>query len=135
MGELDPRSCAALELRGRVVAAELRVDGWLVAGGRPGRARELAETPALVLDLAVTVPELAQVGEALVAVTASGPEELEAIRVLDEYRGIQLAPGLKSWTFRLIFRDPKRTLTHRQGVELRERVSAILQEVSGARVR
>ena len=135
VGELDPRSCAALDLRGRVVAAELRVDGWLLAGGRPGRARELSATPALILDLAVTVPESAPLGDAMAAIAASGPEELEAIRVLDEYRGMPLATGLKSWTFRLIFRDSRRTLTHREGVELRERVGAILQEVSGARVR
>lgn len=135
VGELDPRSCSALELRGRVVVAELRVDGWLIPGGRPGRARDLAATPPLIVDLAVTVPEAAQLGEALRAVGATGPGDLEEIRVWDEYRGSQLGPGLKGWTFRLVFRDSAKTLTGRQGAELRDRVMTILQEVSGARAR
>lgn len=115
--------------------AELRVDGWLIPGGRPGRARDLAATPPLIVDLAVTVPEAAQLGEALRAVGATGPGDLEEIRVWDEYRGSQLGPGLKGWTFRLVFRDSAKTLTGRQGAELRDRVMTILQEVSGARAR
>ncbi len=135
VGELDPRSCAALGLRGRVVACELRVDGWLLPGGRPGSGRELAQTPPLIMDLAVSVPEEAPLGEAVAAVGGIGLAELEAVRVLDEYRGAQLANGLKGWTFRLVFRDPNRTLTSQQGVDLRDRVARVLADVSGARVR
>jgi phenylalanyl-tRNA synthetase beta chain len=124
-----------LELRGSAVAAELRVDGWLVDGGRPGRGMTLGKTPKLSLDLAVTVPEQATLGPALAAVRAAGIGELEDIRVVDRYWGNQLPPGAKGWTFRLAFRDPERTLTHREGEQLRSRVLAVLVTAVGAEVR
>jgi phenylalanyl-tRNA synthetase beta chain len=135
LGEVDLSSRGELELRGTVVAAELRVDGWLVDGGRPGRGVTLAKTPQLSLDLAVTVPELAAVGPALAAVRAAGISELEEIRLVDRYWGSQLPAGSKGWTFQLEFRDPERTLTHRDGEKLRSRVLAALATAVGAEVR
>jgi phenylalanyl-tRNA synthetase beta chain len=135
LGELDLLSDTELELRGTVVAAELRVDGWLVDGGRPGRGMALAKTPQLSLDLAVTVPEQTGLGPALAAVRAAGISELEEIRLVDRYWGSQLPAGTKGWTFRLAFRHPERTLTHREGEQLRARVLAALGSTVGAEVR
>ena len=132
VGELLGVAVEQLELRGRVVCAELRTDGWLVAGGRPSRAPLLARTPALVLDLAVTAPERALLGEALAGVQRLGLPVLEDIRVLDQYQGSQLPAGVKGWTFRLRLRDPERTLTNRDGEAIRDRVLASLRESVGA---
>jgi phenylalanyl-tRNA synthetase beta chain len=111
-----------VELRGTTVAAELRVDGWLIDGGRPGRGERLAKTPSLSLDLAVTVPERAELGAALAAVRALEMDALEEIRLVDQYRGYQLPKGTKGWAFRLVFRQPERTLTHREGDHFRAQV-------------
>ncbi len=135
VGELLPAAAEQLALRGRVVAAELRTDGWLVAGGRPSRAPSLARTPALVLDLAVTVAERALLGDALAGVARLGLTVLEEILVLDQYQGSQLPAGLKGWTFRLRLRDPERTLTNRDGEVVRDRVLACLRESVGAAAR
>ncbi|MGH7611000.1 MAG: phenylalanine--tRNA ligase subunit beta, partial [Candidatus Dormibacteria bacterium] len=77
-GELSAGSSVALGLRGQTVAAELRLDGWLSDGGRPGEGRRLSKQPALVVDLAVTVPDRAQLGPALGALAEAGVEDLEA---------------------------------------------------------
>ncbi|MHB8394104.1 MAG: phenylalanine--tRNA ligase subunit beta [Candidatus Dormibacteria bacterium] len=135
VGELDQRSTAALQLRGRVVAAELRTDHWLVPGGRPSTTVDLARTPQLVMDLAVKVPVRAELGFALEAVKGANVSELEEIRVLDEYRGPQLGNDLKGWTFRLVFRDPIKTLTNSRGEALRDRVAEALHASAGAVVR
>jgi phenylalanyl-tRNA synthetase beta chain len=135
LGEIDLALDRELDLRGTAVAAELRVDGWLVDGGRPARGVALAKTPQLSLDLAVTVPEPAALGPALAAVHAAGISELEDIRLVDRYWGNQLPAGAKGWTFRLVFRDPERTLTHREGEQLRSRVLAALDKAVGAQVR
>ncbi len=132
LGEVDPGVDSAFELRGSTVVAEVRVDGWLVDGGRPGRGMSLAKTPPLSLDLAVTVPERAELGPALAAVRSAEIAELEEIRLLDQYRGRQLPPGTKGWTFRLLFRHPEKTLTHRQGEQLRSQVLAALGAVGAA---
>lgn len=135
LGEVDLGSNTELELRGTVVVAELRVDGWLVDGGRPGRGMALAKTPQLSLDLAVTVAEQAGLGPALAAVRAAGISELQEIRLVDRYWGSQLPAGTKGWTLRLVFRDQERTLTHRDGEQLRARVLAALVTAVGARAR
>ncbi|MGH7691732.1 MAG: phenylalanine--tRNA ligase subunit beta [Candidatus Dormibacteria bacterium] len=132
LGEVSPKSDKERELRGTTVAAELRVDGWLVDGGRPPGAVSLAKTPALVLDLAVAVANRTELGAALAAVRAAQITELEEIRMVDEYQGRQMAGGSKGWTFRLLFRDPSTTLTHRQGAQLRARVLAALSAVGAA---
>ncbi len=135
LGEIDLDLQSELELRGTAVAAELRVDGWLVDGGRPGRGMALAKTPQLQLDLAVTVPEQAALGPALGAARAAGISQLEGIRLVDRYWGNQLPVGTKGWTFRLSFRDRERTLTHREGEQLRSQVLAVLGAAVGAQVR
>ncbi len=134
-GELEPGLAARLELRGRAVVAELRVDGWFVPGGRPPRAAHLSKMPALTLDLAVVVPERAERGPALRRVERLGLEELESISLIDEYRGQALGAESKGWTFRLVFREAGRTLTGQEGEELRSRVLAALAESAGARLR
>jgi phenylalanyl-tRNA synthetase beta chain len=130
LGQVEIAASPDLELRGTTVAAELRVDGWLVDGGRPGRGVRLAKTPSLSLDLAVTVPERAELGTALAAVDGLEISELEEIRLVDQYRGQQLPEGTKGWTFRLAFRHPERTLTHREGEQLRTRVLGGLGQVN-----
>jgi phenylalanyl-tRNA synthetase beta chain len=132
VGEVEFGADLESELRGSTVAAELRVDGWLVDGGRPGRGISLAKSPPLSLDLAVTVPARAELGSALAAVHGAEVGELEEIRLVDQYRGSQLPPGTKGWTFRLVFRHPQKTLTHRQGEELRAQVLAALGAVGAA---
>ncbi|MGA7363443.1 MAG: phenylalanine--tRNA ligase subunit beta [Candidatus Dormiibacterota bacterium] len=132
VGEVAVGVDSDVELRGTTVAAEMRVDGWLVNGGRPGRGASLAKTPPLSLDLAVTVPAQAELGPALTAVGAAAITELEEIKLVDQYRGAQLPDGTKGWTFRLVFRHPDKTLTHRQGEQLREQVLSALGAVGAA---
>ncbi|MGH7641148.1 MAG: phenylalanine--tRNA ligase subunit beta [Candidatus Dormibacteria bacterium] len=132
LGQVDPDAGLEAQLRGTVVAAEVRVDGWLEDGGRSPRPLTLAKTPQLEVDLAVTVPEAAGLGPALAAVTRAAIPELERVRLTDEYRGAPLSPGSKSWTFHLVFRHPDKTLSHRQGQQLRGRVLEALASAANA---
>jgi phenylalanyl-tRNA synthetase beta chain len=129
LGEVEAGGAPEMDLRGTTVAAELRVDGWLIDGGRPGRGLLLAKTPSLSLDLAVTVPERAQLGAALRSVLSLEIAPLEEIRLVDQYHGPQLPDGTKGWTFSLVFRHRDKTLTHREGDELRTRVLKGLDSV------
>lgn len=135
VGELLAAAAEQLELRGRVVAAELRTDGWLVAGGRPSHPPFLARTPALLLDLAVMVAERALLGAALGAVRAADIPWLEEIWLRDQYQGSQVPPGRKGWTFRLRLRHPERTLTSRDGELARDQVLVALRESVAAELR
>ncbi len=134
-GEVDEGVAASFDLRGRVVAAELRCDGWLQDGGRVPRVHPVARTPAVVEDLSVVVGERAALGVALRAVRAGDLPQLESIRLLDEYTDARLGPAHKGWTFRLVLRDPTRTLTGAEAHAVRDRVVTILSLAAGARLR
>ncbi len=135
VGEVARPGADAFDVRGRVEVAELRLDGWLKPGGRPGHAPPLPRTPALVLDLSVTVPSGALLGPALQAVEALGLPELELVTPIDEYVGDQLGPGVKGWTLRLRLRRPERTLTTAEGDKARQAVLRALELEVGATAR
>ncbi len=135
VGEVARPVADAFDVRGRVEVAELRLDGWLKPGGRPGQAPPLPRTPALVLDLSVTVPIRALLGPGLQAIRALGLPELELVTPIDEYLGDQLGPGVKGWTLRLRLRHPERTLTTSEGDAARQAILRVLEREVGARAR
>ncbi len=135
VGEVAQPVADAFDVRGRLEVAELRLDGWLKPGGRPGHAAPLPRTPALVLDLSVAVPSRALLGPALRAVSALGLPWLEQVTPIDEYLGDQLGPGLKGWTLRLRLRHPERTLTTAEGDAARQAVLRVLELEVGAKAR
>jgi phenylalanyl-tRNA synthetase beta chain len=135
VGEVAQPVTDAFDVRGRVEVAELRLDGWLKPGGRPGHAPPLPRMPALVVDLSVAVPSRALLGPALQAVAALRLPELELVTPIDEYLGDQLGPGVKGWTLRLRLRHPERTLTAAEGDRAREAVLRALELEVGAKPR
>ncbi|HUY60981.1 MAG TPA: hypothetical protein VMW49_03810, partial [Candidatus Dormibacteraeota bacterium] len=134
-GEVDDAVAASFDLRGRVVAAELRGDGWLQDGGRVPRVHPVARTPAVVADISVVVGERAALGAALGAVREADVPQLESIRLLDEYTDARLGLAHKGWTFRLVLRDPTRTLTGAEAHVVRDRIVTILSVAVDARLR
>ncbi len=65
VGELDQETLERLELRGRVVVAELRLDALLLAAHRAVQYRPVPHFPAVVQDLAVTVAGASPAGTLL----------------------------------------------------------------------
>ena len=136
VGELDAAALARFDIRGRVAVAELQIDP-LVLPERLAARRYVAPPrhPAVVQDLAVTVPESAAAGEALAAMRAAGGSLLESALLYDEYRGDRLGAGRKGWTFRLAYRAPDRTLTSEEAQVIQDRLVTALRGSCAAEVR
>jgi phenylalanyl-tRNA synthetase beta chain len=134
IGELDPEVLQGFELRGRVAAAELRLDGLVPEVPRTPSFRPPPRYPAVVLDLSVTVPAEARMGTALeIAEEAAGPL-LESVVDVEEYRG-EATGARKGWTLRLTFRAADRTLNRNEAQARHEAVAAALETRIGAEVR
>jgi phenylalanyl-tRNA synthetase beta chain len=135
VGELDTAATARFELRGRVTVAEVQLDA-LIPDQPPAR-RYLAPPrhPAVVQDLAVTVPEQALAGDALRVIREAGGALLDSAVLYDEYRDLTLGEGRKSWTFRLVFRAAGRTLTSEEARTLQDAIAVGLRSRCGAEVR
>jgi len=114
IGELDASVVEAFELRGRVVAAELRLDAVAPERPRVPRFHQPPKMPAVIRDLSVVVAEDERMDRAIAAIREAGRPLLADVEpVGDEYRDPRLGAGRKSWTFRLTFRAEAddRTLT------------------------
>ena len=135
VGELDAAATARFELRGRVAVAEVQLDALIPV--QPSARRYLASPrhPAVVQDLAVTVPEQALAGDALRVIREAGGSLLDSAVLYDEYRDPTLGEGRKSWTFRLVFRGAGRTLTSDEARTLQDAIAIGLRARCGAEVR
>jgi phenylalanyl-tRNA synthetase beta chain len=135
VGELDPATVDAFDLRGRVVVAELRVDALASAERRLAQYRPVPRFPAVVQDLAVTVPVERRASQGLAVVRQTGGPLLEGVDLRDEFRGEQIGAGRKGWTFRLTFRSLERTLVAAEVQPWQDAVMLALRDRLGAEPR
>jgi phenylalanyl-tRNA synthetase beta chain len=135
LGELSPELVDALELRGRVSVAELRLDAVAPEVPRLPRFRAPARLPAVIQDLAVVVDASQRADQALAAIREAGGALLESAELYDEYRGERLGEGHKSWTFRMTYRAADRTLTGAEAQQCQEAIALALRVRMGAEVR
>jgi len=92
--------------------AELDFDELMSLKSGPIKIRPIPRFPAIERDLSILVPEQTAWARIAQAIESVSPDELEEIRFIDIYRGKGIAPGKKSVTLSLRFRDDYGTLTH-----------------------
>ncbi len=92
--------------------AELDFDELLALGSGSVKIKPIPRFPAIERDLSIVVAEPVMWADLARAVREVAPAELEDVRFVDIYRGKGVAPGTKSVTLSLRFRDEDGTLTH-----------------------
>ncbi|NLH40546.1 MAG: phenylalanine--tRNA ligase subunit beta [Planctomycetes bacterium] len=92
--------------------AELDFEELMALKGGPIKIRPIPRFPAIDRDLSILVPEQTAWAQIAQAIESVSPDELEEVRFVDIYRGKGIAPGRKSVTLSLRFRDDFGTLTH-----------------------
>ncbi|HEY0779157.1 MAG TPA: phenylalanine--tRNA ligase subunit beta, partial [Gemmatirosa sp.] len=105
------------------------------AGAPPVRFSPLPTTPAVELDLALVVPDAVRAAAIEAVIRQAVGPLLESVSVFDEFRGAELAPGTRSLAWRLVLRDPARTLRDKEIDGRRQRLLAALDTELGVRVR
>ena len=112
------------------VGATAHTDG----SARPVRFRPLPTTPAVELDLALVVPDSVTAAAVEGALRGAAGALLESVTVFDEFRGGGLPASTRSLAWRLVLRDPTRTLRDKEVEGRRQRLIAALDPL-GVRVR
>lgn len=126
VGELHPSIAGRLELPYRPFVAEVDLDSILAYEPVAGPT-EVPRYPAVLLDIAVTVPEEVPAAALLDTVRATGGTLLESVELFDVYRGPQAGEGRKSVAISLAFRDPNRTLTDQEAISVRDEIARALE--------
>lgn len=109
LAELLPGVAEVLELPARVAVGEVDL-GVLLEGLPRVRAPLLPKFPAIARDIALLVPESTPSSGVREAIVSAAGRILESIELFDVYRGHPVPEGKVSLAFRLVLRDPERTL-------------------------
>ncbi len=135
MGELAPDASERYGFTHRAALAELELDRLLALARPPSTVHELARFPAVLLDLAVSLPEEVTAAEVVETIRSAGGAALETVRIFDLYRGEQVGPGRKSLALFLSFQRPDRTLTQEEAVAARDAIAAALKQRHRGQIR
>ncbi len=109
---LAKRVQEVFDLATPLAAAELELERLLSLHPPVRQAAEPPRFPGIERDLSFVVPESVRWAQIEASLAAARPELLEGVTYLTTYRGKPIAPGSKSLSLRLFFRDPQGTLRH-----------------------
>ncbi|MDQ1514048.1 MAG: phenylalanyl-tRNA synthetase beta chain, partial [Microbacteriaceae bacterium] len=123
------------DVSGRIAAVELDVDALIAAAPAAVSVRPISPMPAATQDLSLVVGVEVAAADVLGAVREGSGALLEAIALVDDYRGAGLPERTKSLTFALRFRAEDRTLTAAEATAAKEAGVALAAERTGARLR
>ncbi|MEX1016803.1 MAG: phenylalanine--tRNA ligase subunit beta [Phycisphaeraceae bacterium] len=117
------------------VAAELAVEPLLAMYPPVRQVQPLPRYPAIERDLSLLVDEDVSWRQIEQAVHDAQPALLDSVRFIGTYRGKPIAAGRKSVSFRMLFRDPAKTLRHDAVDPQVATVVAALQQAVSAELR
>ena len=127
LGEIHPKILGDLDIRQRVYFMELDVQDLLARSGAVASMRPLAAFPSMERDWTFSVPESLPYQELIDAVMAHRTAIVEDVQLQSVFRHERVGEGKKNMTLRIVFRDPKKTLTQ---PEVDGAFSRIIREVS-----
>lgn len=137
IGQIAPAAARALNARGPVVVAELRLE-LLEAAYHAREFVPIPKFPSITRDLAAIVPREMAFGSIEGAIHAAKEPLLAGLQVFDVFTddsGERLAADRKSVAFSLTFRSPERTLTADEVNAASDRLKSRLREVLGLEFR
>jgi len=115
--------------------AELDVEALLAMSSGPVQVKPIPRFPSIQRDLSIVVMEQICWADIAESVNKKAPDELEDIRFVGIYRGQGIAPGKKSVTLSLLFRDQDGTLTHETVDQFQADIVKNLNTAVGAELR
>lgn len=134
VGQLHPDLAEALALPGSLVVAEVDFEP-LAAAPKQIRYRAPSRFPAVLRDLALSVPALTPAGDVVEAISGAGEVILRTVDLFDEYHGSQVEAGRKGLAFRLVFQADDRTLTGDEVAGAEKRIADLMRARFSASLR
>jgi phenylalanyl-tRNA synthetase beta chain len=125
-GWVGPLEGDAPRWAGRVFGFEVDL---VASDGRARRFEPLPVLPPADRDLALVLPPGVTAAAVAAVLARAGGPRLESARVFDEYRGAGLVGRSVAW--RLVFRDPERTLRDEEVDAVVERILVTLRDELG----
>ncbi len=134
LGEMDPKVLSYFGIEKRAFIFELDLEEFLLMR-REKRFRKLPKYPAIVRDIALSLPEEITSEEIVQTIYSLGGELVEKVAFFDLYRGTQIPSSHKGLAYSISYRAKNRTLKDEEIKKLHQRISLGLEKRLEARIR
>jgi len=134
LGEMDPKVLSYFGIEKRAFIFELDLEEFLLMR-REKRFRKLPKYPAIVRDIALSLPEEITSEEIVQTIYSLGGELVEGVEFFDLYRGTQIPSGHKGLAYSISYRAKNRTLKDEEIKKLHQGISLGLEKRLEARIR
>jgi phenylalanyl-tRNA synthetase beta chain len=128
VGEVHPAVLVAMDLPGRVVAAEVMLDRLAGPLPRTPQMAALPRFPGSLRDLTVVIRGHLAAAALAQVIRELGGYTLREVSMLSEFEGPQLGPDARSLSFRLLYQAEDRTLTSDEVSRLHDRIVKGLED-------
>jgi phenylalanyl-tRNA synthetase beta chain len=115
--------------------AEIDFEALMALKADAIKIKPIPRFPAVERDLSIVLADETPWADIAKAVQATAPAELESVQFVDIYHGKGIAPGAKSLTLSLRFRDEDGTLTHETVDSYQAKILDSLKQAVGAELR
>jgi phenylalanyl-tRNA synthetase beta chain len=134
-GEAHPDASERYGVGTRCCIAEIDLAGLIERADVARSYTPLPRYPAAERDIALLVRADVSVKRIEDVIRGASKKLLESVRLFDVYRGPQVADGMKSAAFNLVYRSPERTLTDEEVSAEHGKLLAALEKELGAVLR
>lgn len=134
LGEMEPKVLSYFGIEKRTFVLELELEEFLLRR-KEKRFQELPKYPAIVRDIALSLPEEITSEEIVQTIYSLGGKLVEEVKFFDLYRGAQISSGHKGLAYSISYRARNRTLKDEEIKKLHQRISLELERRLGAMIR
>jgi len=135
LGEVSPVVLNNFGIKEKVYVLEMDVESLITNAVMEKRFAELPRFPSVYRDISIVAGKDNLNSDVISAIKAAAGTMLKDARLIDRYEGKQIPEGKVSLTYRLEYRDLKKTLEEKDVLETHSRVLRSLEEKLGAKLR
>lgn len=135
IGEIHVDVAENYNIKERVYIGQLDFDKIIEKSNLEIKSKALPRYPSMARDIAITVDEEILVGDIIKIISKHGQGLIEKIELFDIYTGSQIAQGMKSLAFSIVYRSDERTLTDDEVNIIQKSITADLANSFDAKLR
>lgn len=135
LGEVHPDVADNYEVEERAYVAQINIDALYKFINIEKKYKALPKFPAVSRDIAILVEDSVLVAEIEDTIRKQGGNMVEAVKLFDVYKGMQIPEGKKSIAYALTYRLENKTLTDDEVNKVHDKILKALEFKLGAELR
>lgn len=135
IGQISKKTAANFDIKEKIYYCELCISSILKDAALEKRFAAVPRYPSVYRDISIVVSKAVTNAQLDSLIRDSGSPVLKNVVLIDRYRGKQIPDGKTSLTYRLEYRDLKKTLTEKEISDVHSKILRSLEEKFSAQLR